>query len=447
MRLILITLVAISAVINFLTALGPDMGFDALWYHLVLPKLYLEHGAIYHVPGGLLYYSEMPRLAEMIFLGAMQLLGDIGPRLVVFASGIAAVVLTFKIARLYLPKLPSLLAATVFYVTPVVSWLSSSAYVDLPRTALEILALYLVLTGRFMLAGLAIGLAISTKTLALGSLLPLGIVILVVFRKWKSLFIFLGVALLVVTPWFLSAYLNTGFPFYPIGAGILDSHHALSLTNLNPLNFPGELWKVFMTPDDPLTPLMIILIPFIFIASWKDFAKYRPLAIYAGLSLVVWWLIPKTGGGRFILPYFPTLAILAVTVIENLRGAQIKKVLWLVALGLCCLNMVIRGVPLVRLTPYLLGQQSKEAYLCAHLDPQTSVFVDCDGKVGKIVGTDLVLVAGIHNLYYLDVPFVHDTWYRGEQVNYLLTTGDAKLFPASVLVYENTQLKYRLFKL
>src|ERR1700691_819583 len=56
-----LVLLILLAVINLMGALGPELAFDSLWYHLTLPKLYLLHHAVYHIPGGLLYYSDMPK--------------------------------------------------------------------------------------------------------------------------------------------------------------------------------------------------------------------------------------------------------------------------------------------------------------------------------------------------------------------------------------------------
>src|SRR5258708_2606943 len=57
-----ILLFILLALVNLIGVLGPDLAFDALWYHLTLPKLYLLHHSIYHIPGGLLSYSDMPKL-------------------------------------------------------------------------------------------------------------------------------------------------------------------------------------------------------------------------------------------------------------------------------------------------------------------------------------------------------------------------------------------------
>jgi len=58
-------LIVLQAFVNIIGVFGPELAFDALWYHLTLPKLYLVHHSIFFIPGGLLYYSGMPKIAEM----------------------------------------------------------------------------------------------------------------------------------------------------------------------------------------------------------------------------------------------------------------------------------------------------------------------------------------------------------------------------------------------
>src|SRR6266498_1093258 len=39
-NILLAFLLSVQIVINFIGVLGPEISFDALWYHLTLPKLY-----------------------------------------------------------------------------------------------------------------------------------------------------------------------------------------------------------------------------------------------------------------------------------------------------------------------------------------------------------------------------------------------------------------------
>src|SRR3989344_4563919 len=108
--LLLISILVFAAGINFLGVLVPERGFDALWYHLTIPKIYLSRGEIFHIPGGLLYHSALPRLGEILYLLGIKIDPVIGPHLVSWASGISSAVLIYLIARLYIPKSWALLA-------------------------------------------------------------------------------------------------------------------------------------------------------------------------------------------------------------------------------------------------------------------------------------------------------------------------------------------------
>lgn len=443
-QLFLAAIIAIAMAVNFVGALGPELGFDALWYHLTIPKLYLSAGGVFHIPGGLLYYSEMPRLTEMIYFLSFRLfpnLQEIGPHFLSWAAGIWVTVILFKLSRKYLSVTTSLLIILVFYATPLVGWLSGSAYIDLVRTFFEILALYLLIKKKILPAGLAAGLAVGTKTLALGSLLPLLVICYIQSKSFRSCTLFLVSCIWVITPWFLSAYLTTGYPLFPIGAGVLDSTHNITLSR-----------ELFPT-QDPISPIYVIILPFIL-----PVIKNRKLIVilfYCLIAYFVWYLTPHTGGGRFILPYLPVFAFLVGFTIENLRSRFFQTLLVTSILMVSLANVSYRLVVASRLIPYLSGRQTKSQYLCQNLDFKTAVFVDCDGWFGRnIKPTDLVFVAGVHNLYYLNFPFVHKSWYRGEKVNFLLTWGPEddltqSLFPVAMrrLVYSNQKTGINLFAL
>lgn len=390
-----IILLAAQALVNLIGALGPEVGFDALWYHLTIPKLYLLAGKIYHVPGGLLYYSEMPRLTEILFIPLMKYLGDIGPHLLNWGAGIGIIIIIYKLSRRFgLSSTFAYLAALIFYATPLVGWQSGSGYVDLFRTFFEVLALYFAISQKSLLAGLVAGLAVSTKSLALGSILPL--LLIVPNRR-----LFLGISFLTFLPWFLSAYLNTGYPLYPIGTGILDVSHSINL------NF-GDFWKLWISPADPISPIYLIALPFL----WQIIKnkKFTGLLVYCVTGLILWFLTPHTGGGRFILPYLPAWSILIAAV------ASKNKIIYFAVIIISLINLGYRAVATSRLAPYLLNRETKTQYLCRHLDLKVT-YVNCDNFVPQ----GLTLVRGYHNLYYLDFPFVHESWYRGEKYNYVLS--------------------------
>ena len=44
---LLLFLVVLQVSINLIGVLGPELAFDALWYHLTLPKIYLEKHSLF----------------------------------------------------------------------------------------------------------------------------------------------------------------------------------------------------------------------------------------------------------------------------------------------------------------------------------------------------------------------------------------------------------------
>ncbi len=108
--------------INLLNSFVPEVGFDALWYHLTLPKLYLSNHK-YFFSGGLLYYSAMPRLAELLLIPLIKYLGFVGPKLLQFFSGLFICFLLFKhTKKLNLSSQFSWLGVSLFYSICLISW-------------------------------------------------------------------------------------------------------------------------------------------------------------------------------------------------------------------------------------------------------------------------------------------------------------------------------------
>lgn len=63
----LLLILLIQALVNLIGALGPELGFDALWYHLPIPQTWLANQKITFL-GGDLYYSGLPKLIDMLYV-------------------------------------------------------------------------------------------------------------------------------------------------------------------------------------------------------------------------------------------------------------------------------------------------------------------------------------------------------------------------------------------
>mgnify|MGYP000058931119 CR=1 FL=1 len=447
-------LIFFHALINLIGALGPELGFDALWYHLTIPKIYLQNLQISFLPGGLFYYSAMPKLTEMLYLLSLPFSPNgILAKLINFFFGIFSAAALYNLSKKYLNKRWSLMTTLVFYSTLIVGWESITANVDLSRVFFEIMALTFFLKwwnkednqNKIILVelGVMIGLAISTKLTALTTLPVFLVLIYLKSRSLKnSLFVFLP-SLFILLPWLIFSLTNTGNPIFPIFGGILDKSHNLVL---NPLIMMKNLWILFYYPRDPISPIFLIFLPLIGVRFLKAnvrekiFRRVGGLKGYLILSLIFWCLISKVDGARYFLPYLPALSLF-LTIFLQQENKFYKKVFVPLLAFVSLINIFYRSMANKKFIPVVFGKEKAENFLTKNLNFNFGDFYDVDGELKKIIKSDdLVLVYGGHNLFYLNFPFMHSSYAKpGTSFSYILTIKEslpARLRPLK-LIYSN----------
>ncbi len=457
----LLVLLFLQSIVNLIGVLGPELAFDSLWYHLAIPKIYLNSGSILFIPGNLLYYSGMPKLIEMLYLGGLSLGGDAIPKLIHFSFGLLTVLVTYKIAKTFVNKKLSLLASAIFYSNLVVGWESIAAFVDLPRAFFEALALFsflLFLKSKkwvyFLLCGSLIGLSIATKTLAFGSLIIFLILLtcwlLTIKREFKKyvqvVLVFLFSTLVVSFPFYLTTYFWTGNPFYPIFDKVLILDKGFSF---NLLNFPSFLFDLFLKSSDPISPIYVLVLPLILLTLVKFNTEEKILLSYSLLALLIVFITPHLGGGRFILPYLPAFSVLAVVPFKYLKDNFYLKCFNLIVIFILSLSVIYRFGANFKFLPLFFTQESKEKFMEKNLNFSFGDFYDIDGYFKKnIHRDDKVLVYGVHNLYYIDFPFAHYTYAKkGELYNYVLVQNSSlpERFSNLKEVYRNDITHVKLY--
>ena len=132
------TLLIISAGLVLFGALAPELSFDALWYHLTLPKIFLMQNGINYIPGGLFYYSTMPKLGELLYVGALSMSNEILAKLIHASFAFLTGIVIYILARKYTGRKYALLAVVMFFSNIVVLWEATIAYIDLIRTFLRL---------------------------------------------------------------------------------------------------------------------------------------------------------------------------------------------------------------------------------------------------------------------------------------------------------------------
>ena len=175
------------------------------------------------------------------------------------------------------------------------------------------------------------------------------------------------------------------------------------------------------------------------------------IGLYSMLALVVWYFTPRTGGGRFILPYLPAFSILCAALIDQVwRDVYLRRFLITVVIFASLFSIIYRFGANSKYLPVILAQETKGEFLAKHLNFAFGDFYDTDNYFAEHIKQDeKVLLYGFHNLYYVDFPFVDSSWVReGDAFQYIaVQQGDLpKEFKNWKLVYENRKTMVKLYR-
>jgi hypothetical protein len=202
-------------------ALAPPLRFDALVYHLSLPRAYLAAGRVGYVAE--VTHWGFPQLAHMLITWAGAL-GAGREALVAWGMGLLAVVGLLGQLSAHLGARRAWVAVAALLCGGSLAAALSSAYVDWPSLLMAwavLLFLDLWLQKRAAVwaiwAGVFCGLAFGAKYTA-GILAPLAVAAMLLAgrRQWGAVLRFLVAALLAALPWLVRNALYTGNPFYPL---------------------------------------------------------------------------------------------------------------------------------------------------------------------------------------------------------------------------------------
>ncbi len=460
----LITIFCIQVVVNLIGTLAPELAYDALWYHLTLPKLYLEQHKLFFIPGGLMYYSAMPKLGEVFYIGALSIGGDTMAKLSHFTFGLLTCFAIYGATRMFLPKLIAVIAVIIFYSNLVVAWESTTAYIDLIRAFFEVLSLWAFMTwwklnnNRWLfLSAIMLGFAISSKVLATGSLILFCILIILKFFRAKkinfslikTLIIYIFLSLIVPLPWFIFSYITTGNPVYPFFSSI----YAISPEPFLLHQIVNDIMEIFLFAPDPVSPLYLIFSPLILISFLKLKTEIKIVSVYVLFAIIIWYFTPRTGGGRFILPYLPALSILCAGVLYeiNKRGMKfVYKFCLYTIIFISLVTITYRMAASIKYLPVLMGQETKHEFLSNHLNFAFGDFYDTDNYFShNLKANDVVLLYGFHNLYYVEFRFIDSSWVKsGDRFNYvaLQKIDLPQRFKHWQLIHENAKTMVKVYK-
>ncbi len=369
----MILLAAIIVSIIILSSV-PPVSRDALVHHLNVPKLYIEHGAIYEIPS--MPFSYYPMNLDLLYLIPLYLGNDIVPKLIHFCFALLTAWLIFHYLRRRLNTTYAIFGAVFFLSTPIIVKLSITVYVDLGliffSTASLLLLFKWIETG-FKLKFLALsaglcGLAMGTKYNGLIAFFLLTFFVPFLYSRYsqnkRGNFIrpvgygvlFFTVALLVVSPWMIRNYHWKGNPVYPLYNNWFNPSAApskeivsdkaekkieLTLFTYRTIAHGEPWWQIALLPiriffegkdgsdqyfDGKLNPFLLILPIFAF---WRvregpeTLGREKKIFLVFAILFFAVAFFSVVLRIRYMLPIIPPLVILSVFGIRNI--AEVVK--------------------------------------------------------------------------------------------------------------------------
>ena len=460
---LLLVLLGIQVIINFLGAISPELSFDALWYHLPSVKMYVENHRIFYIPGWLMWPANLTRLTEMYYTVSQLFGNEIWAKLIHFSFGIFSVIALFNLLKRYFSLKICLLGIATFYTMLIVGWQSTTAYIDLSRTFFEILALDMFLQwynskkdSLLRESAVLLGLVISTKIMAFSSLIAFVIILFFLLKKERirKILIFGLLSILIVSPWLILSFIHTGNPLFPLFGNLKNPASPGIPINGLPW-FITEIphlflypWKATIMPDDIISPVYLILLPLVLLTIWKQKIDFKIMGFYILLGLI----FSPRNSNRYLLPYLPalTLVILSVFNLEYFKTKKWQRLFIAIIIFGILVNLGSRILATKKFVPYLSKSETKAEFLTHNLNFGFGDFYDTDNWFRDNIQKDhLVLIYDIHNLFYVDFPYVHESWAKpGTYITHILVGNNQKLpekFGKRILLYRNYKTGVRLY--
>ena len=330
----------------------PTYFYDALYYHLALPRQYLIRNTIAPIPT--ISYSYFPETAEMIYLAGLASGGQTAAQLVNFIFWAAIILLAREIFQAWFGAERKILATALLLALPIFSFMAGMVSNDLVAAFFILAGTYALsnedwsLDRRSLLFGICAGFACSTKpTSYIYMLAPQSIWLAYILLKsggkkfLKNACIAAIAFFIICLPFWLRNILSVGNPFYPALAGIfggpLSAAQAQAIwQDAHGVTLGSGLWReLFRLPHDfkysPIGdtgntsairffPLFGFALPagLLLFLLRKNLKKLAPVILYSDGFYIIWAFSFRLS--RFALGLWIILAILSAGGFSALAG-------------------------------------------------------------------------------------------------------------------------------
>jgi len=449
-----LVLILLAVIMNILATAAPATFFDALVYHLALPKLYLLHGRIMPTPMNL--YSGSPFGIEMLY-GLALAVGDENLACLLYCSfGILTALAIWALLRRYASSAAGVLAALLFYLSPVTLYAGWWCGSDLGGAFYLMLALMVVaakLPGqddRALASPIAAGILLGSAAAVKYTIAPMLAVFALVYfwlrrrvdraGAFEETACMIVVALAMFAPWLIKNIAFYGNPCYPFlhqllgwaapgdWRGFLADAHAQDWAQTfgsaaGWRSFLMHPWFISMSDsdiEDWLGLSFLMFIPWALRLRWgvlKEDAGVPAASTAIGLLSLAGYLVWALSSGlvRFMLPTLPFISCLAALAIARKPvPAWLRRAGWTAAIFSSTLNLQMTfqmgSAHASALWPLLLGHASRSDYLKAEHMGYGAPYYAAMEYINQHLPPDAkVLFLGDSRGYYCERDFIAPT--------------------------------------
>ena len=398
---VLVAFLGLLGGINLLAALAPVIGVDEFIYRVAAANLYLRHERLFYIPS--MWLHQQPSQVQMLQLWGMALASDSTAQVVQWGMGGLVVLALVDVARRGMPLVWALLGAAVFYSYSDVIVLSGRASPDLAGSLFMVLSVVAWLQwmetgkGRWLWIAGALAGFFAASTRVPGAYGAIALAVLVAFSGWRhfgwsptwALGRGLGVgflAFLVVLPWYVKTYGQTGSPIWPFLMPVFGARdwtmpaydYVMSIQEraigqwMSARRILTASWDLTLRPglfnSGVVGPLLLAALP---LALVVRMSRRWTWLLAAGVALVPFWYVayPRL---RAFIPGVALLSIVAVYLLwrlwkEDQLPLWVPKVMVVIVTAwlLVGLGTAVRWHGQAALVT--LGFQDEEAYLSQRL--------------------------------------------------------------------------------
>ncbi len=359
--LVFLPMMIIFFAVQLVTSFSPVWSNDALVYHMALPKLYIKHHALIHIPG--LFFSTLPSHTEMLYLLGLITSGETLSKLFSFSISLMFLISIFSIGTKYFSKGAAYLAALIMMQASLFfSPYFTEPWTDIALGLFSLLGVYAFFMwiegkrgGYLYLSIVCCALAAATKMQGL-FFVPLFFVGFFVTVKRDRYFLkklawCIMVVSVIALPWYIRSWWLTGDPVFPFLYKYLGAKHWNECSNGYFWEFLSE-WKGAKSFSDfirinkdlflsgfgisSFTPIiMVFLIPaLITLRNWNTLIRY----LFFITFLYYIFLIFTSPQFRF---YYVCFAILSIIVAHFIKTVWTKYLLTRVPIVLCIITFSV----------------------------------------------------------------------------------------------------------